>query len=269
MHVKTAVKFSCGVIGDRFKWLVFKRLSLQLFIIIFLCFFLTSFSWGLPDGFPQLENDKSLNASKQITLRGNTLWWAKAEIAKTIITDQQITSGEEKSLPREQKIPSEKKEFFTRGKKTLLLNVGAWAAIAGFGIKDWEYGKSKFHFKSEGWFERETSYGGADKLSHAWSSYVMTHLFSYAYRKWEYTDKEANLYGAISSLGVNTFMELADGFSPSQGFSYEDMIANILGCGLGYILQEYPSLASKIDFRLEFTPRFDSNDLKIGTRYER
>lgn len=97
----------------------------------------------------------------------------------------------------------------------------------------------------------------------------MSHLFSYIYRKWEYTDREANLYGALSSLGVNEFMEIADDFSPSQGFSYEDMIMNILGCGLGYILGEYPDLAKKIDFRLEITPRFDSQDLKFGTNYER
>lgn len=218
---------------------------IKLFIIIFFCFFLTNFSWALPDGSPQLKNDQSLN------------------------TDKQLATEDEASLTREQKIPLDKKELFTRGEKAMLLNVGSWATIAAFGIKDWEYGKSKFHFKNEGWFERDTSYGGADKLSHAWSGYVMSHLFSYAYRKWEYPDKQANLYGALSSLGVNTFMELADSFSPSQGFSHEDMIMNILGSGLGYILGEYPSLASKIDFRLEFTPKFDSDDLKIGTRYER
>jgi hypothetical protein len=245
----------------------FKRLSLKLLIIIFVCFFLTNFSWALPDGFSQLKNDKSLNTDKQITFEKDGLWWAKD--AETIIPDTQITSREEESLACEQKIPSEKKEFLTRGQKTLLLNAGSWATIVGFGIKDWEYGKSKFHFKSEGWFGRETPYGGVDKLSHAWSGYVMSHLFSYAYRKWEYTDKEANLYGVLSSLGVNAFMELADGFSPSEGFSYEDMTMNILGSGLGYILREYPSLASKIDFRLEFTPKFDSDDLKIGTSYER
>ena len=64
-------------------------------------------------------------------------------------------------------------------------------------------------------------------------------------------------------------MEIFDGFSPSEGFSYEDMTMNILGCGLGYILGEYPSLARKIDFRLEMTPRFDYKDLKIGTNYDR
>lgn len=225
--------------------IVLKKVTLRLSMAIFSCFFLTHFSWALQDGSEQLKHDQSLNG------------------------DIKFISDQEATLPREQKISVDQKELLTRGQKVLLLNVGAWSTIAAFGAKDWEYGKSKFHFKNEGWFERETGYGGADKLSHAWSAYAMSHLFSYTYRKWQYSDKQANLYGALSSFGVSTFMELADGFSPSQGFSHEDMVMNILGCGLGYILGEYPGVANMIDFRLEFTPKFDSDDLKIGTRYER
>ena len=186
-----------------------------------------------------------------------------------LINDTKITAEKEVSVKTEKKDSAVKKEFLTRGQKTLLLNAGSWVAVMGYGLAEWDYNKSSFHFKNEGWFGRDTTYGGADKLGHAWSCYVMSHLFSYLYRKWEYTDKEANLYGALSSLGVNEFMEIADGFSPSQGFSYEDMIMNILGCGLGYILGEYPNLAKKIDFRLEITPKFDSQDLQFGTNYER
>jgi hypothetical protein len=64
-------------------------------------------------------------------------------------------------------------------------------------------------------------------------------------------------------------MELADGFSPSQGLSYEDMIMNILGCGAGYIAGKFPNLARKIDFRIEYTPEFNSHDFGIATNYER
>lgn len=186
-----------------------------------------------------------------------------------LINDTKITAEKEVSAKTEKQDSAVKKEFLTRGQKTLLLNAGSWVAVMGYGLAEWDYYKSSFHFKNEGWIGRDTTYGGADKLGHAWSCYVMSHLFSYIYRKWEYTDKEANLYGALSSLGVNEFMEIADGFSSSQGFSYEDMIMNMLGCGLGYILGEYPDLAKKFDFRLEITPRFDSQDLKFGTNYER
>jgi hypothetical protein len=183
--------------------------------------------------------------------------------------EQNTASEEEESLTSERKISSEKKELLTRGQKTLLLNAGSVAAILGYGLLKWDYGKSSFSFKNEGWFERDTKYGGADKVGHLWTGYMLSHLYSYVYRKWGYIDQEPNLYGSLSSLGVNTFMELADGFSPSQGFSYEDMIMNTLGCGAGYIWGKYPNLARKIDFRIEYTPEFNSHDFGIATNYER
>ncbi len=97
----------------------------------------------------------------------------------------------------------------------------------------------------------------------------MSHLSSYAYLRWGYTETEANLYGALSNLGFQTFMEVADGFSPSQGFSYEDMIMNLLGTGVAYVWGKYPSLARKIDFRMEYTPEFSSDDFGFSTNYER
>jgi hypothetical protein len=132
----------------------------------------------------------------------------------------------------------------------------------------WDYGKKSFHFDNEGWFERNTKYGGADKLGHFWSSYALSHLISYAYRKWGYTESEANLYGVLSDLGIQTFMEVADGFS-SQGFAYEDLIMNITGAGVAYIWGKSPNLARKIDFRMEYTPEFNHHDFGFSTNYER
>jgi len=164
---------------------------------------------------------------------------------------------------------SEKKESLTREQKTLLLDAGSMAAILIYGLAKWDYGKATFHFENEGCFERNTKYGGADKLGHFWSSYALSHLYSYIYSKWGYKKSEANLYGALSSLGANTFMELVDGFSPSQGVSYEDMVMNLLGSGVGYIWGKYPSLARKIDFRIEYTPEFNSRDFGLSDNYER
>jgi len=191
-----------------------------------------------------------------------------SEKEKVLTPGQKIALEGEECLPSKQKIASEKKEFLTRGQKTVLLNAGSMTAILIYGVTQWDYGKDVFHFENEGWFGRSTKYGGADKLGHFWSSYAMSHLYSYVYRKWGYTDKEANLYGALSSLGANVFMEVADGFS-SQGFSYEDMIMNIAGTGVAYIWGRSPSLARKIDFRMEYTPKFDSHDFGFSTNYER
>jgi hypothetical protein len=206
------------------------RFSLKLFFLATLCFCLATSSWAQPDGFSQSENDKSLIS--------------------------------------EQKVPSEKKEFFTRGQKMLLSNGGSMAAILIYGLTQWDYGKEGFHFENERWFQRDTEHGGADKLGHFWSSYGLSHLYSYLYRKWGYTDSEANLYGALSGLGIQTFIEVADGFS-SQGFSYEDMIMNTVGAGVAYVWGKYPSVARKIDFRMEYTPEFNSHDFGSVTNYER
>ena len=162
----------------------------------------------------------------------------------------------------------EKEELLTREQKTLLLNVGAMAVIAAYGAANWDYGQQGFNVENEGWFGPDTEYGGADKLGHFWSSYALSHLISYAYRKWGYTEAEANLYGVLSDLGIQTFMEIADGFS-SQGFSYEDLVMNAAGSAVAYVWGKYPNLANKIDFRMEYTPEFNSDDFGVFTNYER
>jgi len=234
------------------------RFSLRLFFLATLCFCLASSSWAQPDGFSQSENDEVLIPEQMIPSEGK----------ECLTPEQKIASEEEESLSSEQEIPSEKKEFPTRGQKTLLLNAGSMAVIFMYGLSQWDYGKDGFHFENERWFQRDTKYGGADKLGHLWSSYALSHLYSYVYRKWGYTEKEANLYGALSNLGVQTFMEAADGFS-SQGFSYEDLIMNVAGTGVAYVWGKVPYLAKKIDFRMEYTPGFNSRDFGFSTNYER
>ena len=238
----------------------FKRFLLRLFFIAFLYFLLASSSLA------QQKSPSQFGENSFFTFGQEVL----SEESELPPLEQETPLEKEESPAPEQKIPSkEKKEFLTRGQKTLLLNAGSMAAIAVYGLTKWDYGKSSFNFQDEGWFERDTKSGGADKLGHFWSSYALSHLYSYAYHKWGYRDQEANLYGSLSSLGVNLFMEVADGFSPSQGFSYEDGIMNIVGCGIGYIWGEYPSLAKKIDFRIEYTPEFNSDDFGLTTNYER
>jgi hypothetical protein len=247
--------------------------SLKIFFITFLCFLLVSSSWAQPDGFSQSENDKFL-IPEQMTpseeKEGVTPEQKIAPEEEEFLTPEQKTALDEKeSLTSEEKIPLEKKKFFARGRKTLLLNVGGMGVVFAYGLWHWDYGKNTFEFTNEGWFQRTTQYGGADKLGHFWSSYALSHLYSYVYCKWGYTDREANFYGALSNLGLQTFMELADGFSPSQGFSYQDFIMNVVGTGVAYVWEKYPSVARKIDFRIEYAPYFDHRDYAFSTKYDR
>jgi hypothetical protein len=239
---------------------------LKLFLFVLLCFLGASSSWAQQESPFQSEPNHFLSLGHETLSQREELPALEQETP----LEKEPPLEKEGSLPAEQKIPPEKKkEFLTRGQKTLLLNVGSMAAVLAYGFSKWDYGKSSFNFQNERWFERDTKYGGADKLGHFWSSYALSHLFAYAYHRWGYTEKEANLYGALSNLGFETFMEVADGFSPSQGFSYEDMMMNVLGTGVAYVWGKYPSLAKKIDFRIEYIPEFNSRDFGFSTNYER
>jgi len=232
---------------------------LKISFLTFLCFFLAGSSWAQHVGFSQSENDKFPAPAQEIAF----------EDEQSLAREQKLATEEEEPATRDHKIAAEKKEYLNRRQKTLLLNAGAMGAVLVYGFANWDYGESTFHFNNEGWFERDSPHGGADKFGHFWASYALSHVYSYVYRKWGYTESEANLYGALSNLGFQTFMEAADGFSPSQGFSYEDMIMNIVGAGVAYVWGKYPSLASKIDFRMEYKPEFSSSDFGFADNYER
>lgn len=226
----------------------------------FLYFLLAGSSWARQEGFSQYEKNSSFTFGQEILSHEDEL----------LSLGDETPSEKEQSLPPERKIPSGGEgESFTRGQKTLLLNGGAMLGISIYGLTKWEYGDSNFHVERENWFQQTTKDGGADKFGHFWIFYTVSHLYSYEYRNWGYTDKEANLYGSLSSFGSSVFMELLDGFSPSQGFSYEDMIMNIAGCGVAYVWGQSPRLASKIDFRAEYTPQFNSKDSGGFNNYDR
>lgn len=156
---------------------------------------------------------------------------------------------------------------FTKEEKVFYLNVGVFAAIGIYGFFEWDYGENSPHADSEGWFGRTTKHGGADKLGHWWSSHALSHLFSAAYRHWGYGYEQANTYGALSSLGAQTFMELADSFS-KFGLSYQDLVMDFAGAATGYIWGKYPALASKVDFKMEYTPNIKDGDFDPITDYE-
>ena len=190
-----------------------------------------------------------------------SLGWASEDLA---VPQEQKEKQQEKQQGEEDE---EEEGYFTRRQKTIMLNAGAMGAIAVWGFFQWDYGKEKWSLENEGWFGRTTAEGGADKLGHFWSSYALSHLLARVYRSWDYSESEANLYGALSSFGIQGFMELADGVG-GHGTSYEDLLMNFLGAGVGYIWGKYPSLADKIAFRVEYKPSFRDPNADIFTDYQ-
>ena len=149
--------------------------------------------------------------------------------------------------------------------KSLSVSLAGIGVITIWGALKWDYFSQSPHAGSEGWFANTTKEGGADKLGHLYSSYVISHALSSLYENWCFEKENAALYGSLSSFAIMGYMEVGDSFS-EYGFSYEDMIANFLGCAAGYLLYKYPDLAGKFSLRWEYG--FKPNGTDFLTDYD-
>lgn len=149
--------------------------------------------------------------------------------------------------------------------KVVAFNVGVVTAICIYGISAWDYGSSSFNWGHEDWFGADTKYGGADKVGHAWTTYALSSLYGRFYRDWGYSHNDAIWMGSATSLLQVTLVEVADGFSESQGFDWGDELMNSLGAGMSYLRHRYPSFREKVDFRLEWIP---SPAVRHGDRFD-
>lgn len=154
----------------------------------------------------------------------------------------------------------------TKEQKLVAANVGGALFITGWGLVNWDYGQRSLSFRNEEWFGHNTKEGGADKVGHFHSNYVLSHILSGLCEHWGYPKEKAALYGTLSSFGLMSYMEFGDSFS-EFGFSYEDFLMNALGSYVGYIMYTHPELSRKIDFRIEYLPTLQEQD--FFTDYER
>jgi hypothetical protein len=144
------------------------------------------------------------------------------------------------------------------------LQIATLAATSiAMGIWQWGWGETSFHTKREGWFGKNTEYGGVDKVGHAWSAHVLTDYITWRLRMQGYNGTEsaytAALISGIAFLGV----ELGDGFS-HYGASYEDFIASSIGIGFSVLRNTVPGLHDKVDFRMQYVPTGHGDLLGLG-----
>lgn len=149
----------------------------------------------------------------------------------------------------------------------LYTNLAGAALITGWGLVNWDYGKSAPHSSNEQWFGKDTKSGGADKAGHLYASYFVGTGLINLYENWGYDKEKAALYGSLSSFFLMNYMEAGDAFSDRLGFSYEDTIMNTLGAVSAYLFATYPDLSRRVDLRLEYVPSFTTAD--IVTEYEK
>jgi hypothetical protein len=150
-------------------------------------------------------------------------------------------------------------------KKVFALNVATVSTIAAIGVAGWDYGSHSFRTANEGWFDSDTPYGGADKLGHTFTCYALASFYNRLYRDWGYSDNDAILLGAGNSLLTMSLIEVGDGFSKSEGFSWQDEIMNSVGAGVAYLRHRFPAVRDRVDFRWEWFP---SPAARKGDRFD-
>jgi hypothetical protein len=145
--------------------------------------------------------------------------------------------------------------------------VGAYGLTTALGLSSWDWELNTFRFESEGWFGDDTKYGGMDKLGHAYSGYLLTEYFTQRIAHSAEDRSGAAISGAILGMGVQTYVEVFDGFSGGHGFSYEDLIMDGIGVGFSMLRSTVPGLAEKLDFRMEYLPSGYAGSYSPATDY--
>ena len=132
------------------------------------------------------------------------------------------------------------------------------AGIYGFttavGILHWNWGSQDFHFHDEGWFGIKTGSLGTDKLGHAFTTYLYTEYLTQRILQEADDPRGAAVTAALLAMGVQTYVEVFDGFSADHGFSYEDLTMDAGGALLSVMRSAFPELGRKLDFRMEYLP---------------
>lgn len=143
-----------------------------------------------------------------------------------------------------------------------------YGGVTLFGINNWDWGTSSYNFQSEGWFGKDTKYGGMDKLGHAYTGYVISQYFTQRIAHEVDDPKNAAITGALIGMGFQTYIEFFDGFAGMHGFSYEDLIADGIGAGFSFLRNTVPGLSDKLDFRMEYWGASEYHDWAPATDYD-
>ncbi|MBL3529141.1 MAG: DUF2279 domain-containing protein [gamma proteobacterium endosymbiont of Lamellibrachia anaximandri] len=145
---------------------------------------------------------------------------------------------------------------------------GLLGGITALGLHAWDWDENtSFHFQSEGFLGEDTGSFGMDKFGHAYSSYLIAEFLTHHIRKRARDPSGAAFSSAILATVLMTYVELFDGYALDHGFSYEDMIFNVIGIGLSSARNLIPGLHDKVDFRLEYIPSGNTDSFGPITDY--
>lgn len=172
-------------------------------------------------------------------------------------------SGTGTSPSRDSRVPPETLRW-----RNAAIGFGAAGLVALYGANNWwqDGFQGSFRTVSEGWFGQGTEYGGADKLGHAFFSYVGARLLTTGFTLAGNEPQSAVTMGTLWSLGIMTGVEVLDGFSKKYRFSTEDAVMNVVGAAAGYLMERNAKLDALVDLRLHYNPS-DNSNFNLGGDY--
>ncbi|MBE2219591.1 MAG: DUF2279 domain-containing protein [Ignavibacteria bacterium] len=179
---------------------------------------------------------------------------SKFKLNSTIQPTRTIYDISDLSVTGPLKSKSEKKSYKVSPVRLTILGVMAAGAFTGFHIYYantwWKDQRDYFKFAADGYYARNM-----DKASHIYTANFFASATSVAYEWAGLSPSKALMYGAITSLAYETYIEINDGFAPNWGFDWGDMGANVFGA-VYPILQNLAPPLKHINFKWSFNPEW-------------
>ncbi len=128
----------------------------------------------------------------------------------------------------------------------------AAGAFTAWGVTKWDWFQHSPKFHKEGWFGADTPSGGADKMGHLYTSYLLSEAMVWDFKRNNVENPEDK--AALAALGAMALIEVGDASSKKFGFSGEDLVSDAVGVGASWWLSKNPEWGDKIDLRMEYWP---------------
>jgi len=143
--------------------------------------------------------------------------------------------------------------------KSFMIAVPTSLIIFGSAVWDWGENGAHMGFGNEGWFDKNSYTGGADKLGHMTSLYMEKRFTTWLALQSGHDMKTAQRYGLYTAAFIGISLEIGDGFSKYK-FSTEDLFMDSIGIAFAWLLDEYPFLDELMGIRWEWWPSSEYRD---------
>jgi hypothetical protein len=120
----------------------------------------------------------------------------------------------------------------------------------------WKNRAHYFKFAEDPWYSRNV-----DKVSHIYTAAVISEGVGYLFEWTGIKPMNALIYGSVTAMAYETYIEMFDGISPIWGFDWGDMGANLAGA-VYPIAQRLAPILNNFNFKWSFKPAWLINKTK-------